>query len=114
MAADALRPRTYAASGWGDDVGEFEPVDVSPYFVNRQSWRRHNRMATMAPRRAATTSRRRPQSRRIARTVGSRGDPDPPEGSELNPSGRLVGFLAASVHLRAHLERRTAAARASL
>ena len=65
------------------------------------------RVRTVAPRRQATTSRRRPGSRATARAGASRDGPE----SDLPPVGLLRGFPAASVRMVQHLQRRNAAMR---
>lgn len=65
-----------------------------------------------APRRAATTSRRRPQSRQVARTVGGRGDPHLPDDDDPEPEPVVPwrGLEVASLRMVQHLERRRAKA----
>lgn len=84
---------------------------------HRTAASRHNHAVSIvaAPRRVATTSRRRPQARGVARTTGSRGDPHQPSESdepEPSPAGLWLGFLQANVRLKAHLDRRAARAAA--
>jgi hypothetical protein len=55
---------------------------------------------------------RRPQSRRSARTVGSRGDPHPGDDDPEPLSKPWRGLVAASIRLHVHLQRRGAKAAA--
>jgi hypothetical protein len=60
------------------------------------------------------STRTRRVARRVARTVGSRGDPSQlDDDPEPEPVARLDGFLAASVRMVQHLERRRAKAAAA-
>jgi hypothetical protein len=94
------------------------PVVPTGYHSGRRERMRHEldrvlnrrprqRVVRPATRRPATTSRRRPQARRTARTAGSRGDPH--LADDPDPLARWIGLLEASARMHQHVLRRSAA-----
>jgi hypothetical protein len=89
-------------------------MNIRTGYVRAISWHETRRIprtqSVSMPRRAATTSRARPRARRAtARSGASRDGPSEPS-DEPPPVGLLRGFLAASVRMVHHLERRRAKA----